>query len=75
MRISDLLRVRWNDFQNERLHYEMGKNNKGGSLKVPDRSLKILDQYKAFRRTRKTLFSNELKGADFTDAFSAYHCF
>jgi len=30
MRVSDVLRLRYSDFQNERLHYAMGKNNKGG---------------------------------------------
>lgn len=46
MRISDVLRLKWSDFQNDRLHYSMGKNDKGGSLKVPDKIISILSQYK-----------------------------
>ena len=45
MRVSDLLRLKWSDFQNERLYYAMGKNLKAGSLKVPDKVLNLLEQY------------------------------
>lgn len=46
MRISDVLRLKWSDFQNDRLFYKMGKNDKGGSLKVPQKALAILKQYR-----------------------------
>jgi len=46
MRISDVLRLRWSDFQNDRLHYSMGKNDKAGSLKVPEKAFKIIEQYR-----------------------------
>lgn len=45
MRVSDVLRLKWSDFQNDRLYYAMGKNLKAGSLKVPEKAQKILDQY------------------------------
>ncbi|WP_215240335.1 tyrosine-type recombinase/integrase [Dyadobacter helix] len=45
MRISDVLRLKWSDFQNGRLYYAMGKNLKAGSLKVPEKVLEILQQY------------------------------
>jgi integrase/recombinase XerD len=45
MRVSDVLRLKWSDFQDDRLYYSMGKNQKGGSLKVPDKAKKILEQY------------------------------
>lgn len=45
MRVSDVLRLKWSDFQNDRLYYSMGKNLKAGSLKVPDKVLEILQQY------------------------------
>jgi integrase len=41
MRISDALRLRWSDIYGERLHYSMGKNNKAGSIKLPDKALKL----------------------------------
>jgi integrase/recombinase XerD len=46
MRVSDVLRLKWSDFQNDRLHYSMGKNYKAGSLKVPEKALRIIDQYR-----------------------------
>lgn len=69
MRVSDVLRLKWSDFQNERLHYEMGKNNKGGSLKVPDKALAILEQYKAFKRNQDDLVFPELKDVNLDDKF------
>jgi site-specific recombinase XerD len=69
MRVSDVLRLRWSDFQNDRLHYEMGKNNKGGSLKVPEKALKIINQYKDSKQNKDDLVFPELKGVDFSDKF------
>ncbi|MGV8130611.1 MAG: phage integrase SAM-like domain-containing protein [Candidatus Pacearchaeota archaeon] len=46
MRISDVLRLKWSDIQNSRLHYAMGKNSKEGSLKLPEKALLIIAQYK-----------------------------
>lgn len=45
MRVSDLLRLKWSDFYNGRLHYSMGKNAKGGSLKIPEKAFHILKEY------------------------------
>lgn len=42
MRVSDVLRLKWSDFQNDRLFYAMGKNAKAGSLKVPEKALAIM---------------------------------
>lgn len=47
MRVSDVLRLTWSDFQDGRLHYTMGKNNKPGSLKIPEKAIKILDLYRS----------------------------
>lgn len=69
MRVSDVLRMRWSDFQNDRLHYEMGKNNKGGSLKVPEKALKIINQYKGSKQNKDDLVFPELKGVNFSDKF------
>lgn len=59
MRISDVLRLKWSDFHDDRLHYSMGKNNKGGSLKVPDKALKILRKYRR-RITKHNLVFSDL---------------
>jgi len=45
MRISDVLRLKWSDFQNDRLFYTMGKNAKPGSLKIPEKAYVILSTY------------------------------
>ena len=45
MRVSDVLRLKWSDFQNDRLYYAMGKNLKAGSLKVPEKARRILEEY------------------------------
>lgn len=69
MRVSDVLRLRWSDIQNDRLHYSMGKNNKGGSLKIPEKALKILEQYTHLKENKDDLVFPELKDCDFNDKF------
>jgi integrase len=69
MRVSDVLRLKWSDFQNERLHYEMGKNQKSGSLKIPDKANQIIERYKAFQQSKEDLVFPELKGVDLNDKF------
>lgn len=61
MRISDVLRLRWSDFHGERLHYAMGKNQKGGSLKVPEKAQAILAQYQGDKSRSDDLVFSELK--------------
>ena len=46
MRVSDVLRLRWSDFHSGRLHYSMSKNSKSGSLKVPEKALNLLEEYR-----------------------------
>lgn len=69
IRISDVLRMRWSDIQNGRLHYTMGKNNKAGSLKLPEKAIKILDQYNEEKRHENDLIFPELKDCDFENKF------
>lgn len=66
MRVSDVFRLKWADFQNGRLFYAMGKNNKGDSLKVPDKAQRIIDQY-ASQQDETGLVFPELKGLDSLD--------
>jgi integrase/recombinase XerD len=69
IRVSDLLRLRWSDFNNGRLHYLMGKNDKGGSLKIPVKALAILEKYKGDDTHEDDLVFPELKGVDVNDEF------
>ena len=61
MRISDVFRIKWSDIQNGRLFYSMGKNEKGGSLKIPEKALKIIEQYKGDRQGVEDYIFPELK--------------
>lgn len=69
MRVSDVLRLHWSDFHDGRLHYIMGKNDKGGSLKVPERAAAILEKYKQFKENAYDLVFPELKDVDLSDEF------
>lgn len=69
MRISDVLRLRWSDFQNERLHYKMGKNNKVGSLKLPEKVQRILEKYAPLKTAPDDLVFPNLKGLDLKNTF------
>lgn len=70
MRISDVLRMRWSDIQDGRFTYTMGKNNKTGSLKIPEKAKKIIEQYEQFRQNKNDLIFPELKGCDFDNKFN-----
>ncbi len=67
MRVSDLFRLNWSDFQDYRLHYTMGKNDKAGSLKIPDKAERILKYYEQFKENETDLVFPELKGVDLSD--------
>ncbi|WP_299623009.1 tyrosine-type recombinase/integrase [uncultured Tenacibaculum sp.] len=49
IRISDSVKLRWEDFKDNRLLYTMDKNEKPVSLKIPDKALKILKEYRKHR--------------------------
>jgi integrase len=61
MRISDVLRLKWSDFKDARLHYTMGKNRKTGSLKASDKVNLILSQYEHDKRNENDFIFPELK--------------
>ena len=64
MRVSDVLRLSWSDFQNDRMFYRMGKNNKAGSLKIPEKAQKILDEYLDRREKPDDTIFPELRRID-----------
>ena len=66
--VSDVLRLKWSDFQNDRLYYAMGKNLKAGSLKVPDKVLEILKQ-KPKSNAHDLVFSDLAKMPDLSKAY------
>ena len=73
MRISDVLQTRWSDIYDNRLHYRMHKNAKLLSLKIPEKVLKILDQYRNDKRSVDDFVFPELKKADPENAKDMYN--
>ena len=67
MRISDVFRLKWSDIHADRLHYAMGKNAKGGSLKIPEKALHIFAQYKDHKVHRNDFIFPDLKKIDDLD--------
>lgn len=67
MRVSDVLRLRWSDIRDARLHYQMGKNDKVGSLKVPEKALRLLNEYD---RDGELIFP-DLRDIDMSDKFAS----
>lgn len=46
IRISDIVKLKWSDFKDNRLYYVMNKNEKPISLKIPDKANGILNFYR-----------------------------
>ncbi|KAA3625745.1 MAG: integrase [Bacteroidetes bacterium] len=68
MRISDVLLSRWSDFKDGRIFYVMEKNNKPGSLKIPEKAQAILNQYLPQKRNDNDFIFPDLKSVeDFSD--------
>lgn len=70
VRISDVLRMKWSDFQNDRLFYSMGKNDKPGSLKVPAKVSKILSQYRGDEQVNDLIFPELKVVEDMNDQYT-----
>lgn len=69
MRVSDVLRIKWSDLQNDRLYYSMGKNAKAGSLKVPEKALKIIAQYDRKNSQHDLIFPDLQEVEDLKDLY------
>lgn len=67
IRSSDLLKLKWSDFKDDRLYYRMGKNQKLVSLKVPLKARKILDIYEEYKLSGDDFVFPQLKGTDVND--------
>ncbi len=72
IRISDVLRMRWNDIVGARLYYKMSKNDKADSLKLPPAVLKILNHYSKDKRTNSDYIFPELKSIPVKDSKAIY---
>ena len=64
MRVSDVLKMKWSDFKDGRMFYQMGKNAKVLSLKIPDKAQTIINQYENEKRSKDDFIFPEMKIAD-----------
>ena len=67
IRVGDVLKLRWTDFNDGRLLYRMNKNSKIVSLKVPDKAKTILKKYRKLIHTDNLVFPY-LNGSDLKDS-------
>lgn len=66
IRISDVLKMKWSDISGDRLMYQMGKNKKVVTLKIPEKAQLVIDQYKEEAKPNDFIFP-ELKKANLKD--------
>ncbi|HNP23434.1 MAG TPA: site-specific integrase [Panacibacter sp.] len=69
MRVSDVLRLKWDDLQDNRLYYAMGKNLKAGSLRIPEKALKIVVQYQSAKDETGLIFPDLKTLQDLDDSY------
>ncbi|WP_298247801.1 tyrosine-type recombinase/integrase [uncultured Christiangramia sp.] len=72
IRISDILKLKWSDFKDDRLYYVMHKNEKPLSLKIPEKAKVILGHYKSFKRSNKGYVFPFLENVDPKDPEDLY---
>ena len=64
IRVGDVLRLKWSDFNDGRLMYRMNKNSKLVTLKIPDKANAILKIYQQNYSLKNDLIFDYLKGTD-----------
>ena len=73
MRVSDVLKTRWKDIYDNRLHYRMNKNSKLLSLKIPKKVHPILKHYINYKVKEDDFIFPELKKANLSDPKDVYN--
>lgn len=64
MRVGDVLKIKWSDIYDNRLHYRMNKNDKLLSLKLPNKVIPIIEKYKDIKTNDDEFIFPELKKAN-----------
>ncbi len=72
IRVADLLKIKWSDIYDGRLHYRMGKNAKLVSLQLPEKIYPILKHYRSVQNGKSDYVFPELKKADDTNVKDIY---
>lgn len=73
IRVADVLKIRWSDIFDDRLHYRMDKNSKLLSLKIPNKALSILNQYIENKQRENDFIFPEMKEADLKNPKDIYN--
>ncbi len=72
IRIADVIKIRWSDIYDDRLHYRMNKNAKLLSLKIPEKARQILNYYLGDKRSKDDFIFPELKNVVLKDSKSVF---
>jgi len=72
IRAADVIKVKWSDIYDGRLHYRMNKNGKLVSLALPPKIPVILESYAHLKRFTDDFVFPELKGVDETNSKMVY---
>jgi len=67
VRISDVLEIKWSDFMDGRLYYQMNKNEKPVSLAIPEQAQAILEAYSSDKKSNLDYVFPFLKKANQDD--------
>jgi integrase len=65
IRVADVLKIKWSDIYDDRLHYRMDKNSKLLSLKIPTKVFPVLEQYMDDKQYEADFVFPEMKTANF----------
>ncbi|NDV43336.1 site-specific integrase [Flagellimonas sediminis] len=68
MRVGDVINIRWSDIYDGRLHYRMNKNAKLLSLKLPEKVIPIIGNYKEDKKSEDDFIFPEMKKANLKNA-------
>jgi integrase/recombinase XerD len=49
IRISDLLKLKWNNYNDGRISYIIGKTNRELNIKIPNKAMEILNKYRTLK--------------------------
>ncbi len=72
IRVGDVLKIRWSDIYDGRIHYRMNKNSKLVSLKLPDKLIPILEFYEIDKQNSFDFIFPELKKANLKNDREVY---
>lgn len=72
IRVADVLKIRWSNVYDNRLHYRMNKNSKLLSLKIHEKVESILDYYLDDKQHDNDFIFPELKTANFKNVKDVY---